>query len=84
MANKGPNTNGSQFFICFDKASHLDNKHTVFGRVIQGYCVVEMIEALETKDQDVPVKAVTILKSGELTGQEKITENHATDLKIYN
>ena len=48
MANAGPDTNGSQFFICYGPTPHLDKKHTIFGRVIHNYGICEAAEAGET------------------------------------
>ena len=63
MANAGPNTNGSQFFICTDAPSHLDGKHVVFGQVSSGYDIVEKMEALGSRSGRVS-KKVTIMSCG--------------------
>jgi cyclophilin family peptidyl-prolyl cis-trans isomerase len=60
MANSGPNTNGSQFFINTADNNFLDSKHTVFGRVINGIENVRGIENIETSDSDRPVKSIVI------------------------
>ncbi|MEM8641171.1 MAG: peptidylprolyl isomerase [Cyanobacteria bacterium P01_G01_bin.54] len=65
MANAGPNTNGSQFFICTSKTTWLDGKHVVFGKVTEGYDVVEKMEALGS-DSGKPGKKVTIADCGQL------------------
>jgi len=63
MANAGPNTNGSQFFITTEKTTWLDGKHVVFGRVIQGYDVVKKVEALGTQS-GTPRAKILIAQSG--------------------
>jgi len=65
MANSGPDTNGSQFFITFDDAPWLDGKHVVFGMVLEGSDVLDTIEALETEGSR-PVREVIIADSGTL------------------
>jgi len=65
MANAGPNTNKSQFFICTAKTDWLDRKHVVFGRVVEGMDVVSLVEALGSKSGKPAAKAF-IRASGQL------------------
>lgn len=65
MANAGPNTNGSQFFVCTVKTTWLDNRHVVFGQVVEGMDVVKRIEALGSQSGKTS-KKILIEDSGQL------------------
>lgn len=63
MANSGPNTNGSQFFITLAPTPFLDGKHTIFGRVKSGLRIVQRMGLVKTGPEDRPYEEVKILKA---------------------
>jgi cyclophilin family peptidyl-prolyl cis-trans isomerase len=69
MANAGPNTNGSQFFMIFRATPHLDGKHTVFGQMIGGQNILRMLEKVATDKKDKPRLGVTIDDCGQTNAQ---------------
>jgi len=66
MANAGPNTNGSQFFITTVKTSWLDNRHVVFGNVVEGMDIVKKIESYGSQSGK-PTKTVCVADCGQLS-----------------
>merc|ERR1711988_913639 len=88
MANHGPNTNGSQFYITYRSAKHLNFKHTVFGRLVGGMETLRKMEAVPTTDNDVPVEQIRIISTPvfsnpfrELEEDQKAAESAQEKLK---
>ena len=67
MANSGPNSNGSQFFLCFTATPHLDDRHVVFGKVVEGLEVLDKMEACGSRTGTTS-KVITIYDCGQLNG----------------
>ncbi|XP_057655558.1 RING-type E3 ubiquitin-protein ligase PPIL2 [Diorhabda carinulata] len=63
MANSGKNTNGSQFFITYRSCKHLDQKHTIFGRVVGGIETLNEMEKIEVDNQDRPIEDIILVKA---------------------
>ncbi|MFD2516843.1 peptidylprolyl isomerase [Salinimicrobium flavum] len=88
MANSGPDTNGSQFFITLKETPWLDGMHTVFGKVVQGQDVVDKIGSLETEQADKPVEEVkmeevNIIRKGNNAKNFKAPDVLTTELEDF-
>jgi len=66
MANDGPNTNGSNFFVTFAPADHLDRKHVIFGELVEGMEVLDIIEGLPTNPECRPLTDCVVVDCGDL------------------
>lgn len=71
MANSGPNTNGSQFFVTLAPTPWLDGKHTIFGRVKSGMRIIQRMGLVKTNGEDRPMDEVKIIRAKVVEGSEE-------------
>jgi cyclophilin family peptidyl-prolyl cis-trans isomerase len=82
MANSGPNTNGSQFFITFRATPHLDGRHVVFGRIVSGHEILRVLELVAVDSNDKPKVPVTIVDCGQIGLEEDAVPNASEGTSI--
>ncbi len=83
MANSGADTNGSQFFITFAKTPHLDGRHVVFGHLVSGHDVLDVIEAVAVEPGDKPRRDITIVDCGEVQLSEAERQAALSSMSRY-
>ena len=86
MANSGPNTNGSQFFITYRSCRHLDGKHTIFGKLVGGLDTLSEMEKIEVDNKDRPIEDIVLLKTQAfvdpfLEADEQLAKERADDIE---
>merc|ERR1712187_658016 len=84
MANSGRDTNGSQFFILFKPAHHLNSKHVIFGEIVEGHATLDAIEGVKTTSDDRPIAPITVSRCGQLecrvVGMRKVKRKKAEEV----
>merc|ERR1719264_101084 len=66
MANSGRDTNGSQFFVLFKAAHHLNGKHCVFGEMVEGHATLDAVEGVKTQSDDKPIAPIVVARCGQI------------------
>ena len=88
MANAGPNTNGSQFFLCTVQTAFLNGKHTVFGQVVEGYNVIKAIESCGSRSGDTSADVIigdcgVVASAGARKGGRRVAAGAGTSARGY-
>jgi cyclophilin family peptidyl-prolyl cis-trans isomerase len=82
MANAGPNTNGSQFFITFKETPHLNGRHVVFGKVVEGMDVLRIMEMVATDSSDRPKTSLKVADCGQIGVEDEVVTDSTSSVQL--